>query len=76
MRIYVDEDSIESHVMQLLRKAGHDVQLPSEADLMERSDPVQLLHAINERRVLLSMNHDDFEALHDLVKGSGGRVVA
>jgi hypothetical protein len=35
-------------------------------------DPVHLTHAIRENRVLFTGNHDDFEALHDLIMQAGG----
>jgi hypothetical protein len=57
---------------RLLRNAGHDVQIPADANISGEDDAVHFTHAIRERRVLLSGNHDDFEQLHYLVIQSGG----
>jgi hypothetical protein len=34
MRLYLDEDSASSLLVQLLRSAGHDVQTPTEAGMI------------------------------------------
>jgi hypothetical protein len=73
MKIYIDEDTASRQLTQLLRAAGHDVQIPVEAGLVGKSDVVQLTHAVREGRVCLSRNYEDFEELHDLLKESGGR---
>jgi hypothetical protein len=65
MRLYLDDDSAEKLLVHLLRQAGHDVQIPSEARKSGEEDPVHLTHAIREDRLLLSRNHDDFRNLHD-----------
>ena len=72
MRLYLDDDSIAVVLVRLLRQAGHDLLLPSEAGLSGDSDAVHFEHAIREQRVLLSKNHDDFEDLHRLVMTSTG----
>jgi hypothetical protein len=56
----------------LLRRASHDVVLPTSAGLSGQTDPVHLTHAVGENRILLSGNHDDFEELHALVIATGG----
>jgi hypothetical protein len=38
-----------------------------------KKDPQHLLQAIRAGRVLFSHNHDDFQLLHELVLGAGGR---
>lgn len=73
MRLYLDDDSTAGVLVRLLRKAGHDVLLPREADLDGEADPVHLTRAIREGRTLLSRNHDDFQDLHELVVAAGGR---
>ena len=55
-----------------MRQAGFDVLTAAEANTLEKSDAVQLAHAIGEQRVLITGNHDDFEDLHDLVLIAGG----
>ena len=72
MRLYLDDDTVETLLVRLLERAGHDVELPKDARLVGRSDPVQLQRAITTGRALLSRNHDDFEELHDLVRAAGG----
>jgi hypothetical protein len=50
-----------------LQKAGHDVQLPVEVGLKGSRDAVHLRHAVREGRLVLTRNHENFEALHELV---------
>ena len=59
-------------LIRLLIRAGHDVQTPSVAGISGGDDPVHLLQAARDDRVLLSHNHDDFKNLHDLVTQTGG----
>jgi hypothetical protein len=72
MRLYLDDDSIARALVSGLRQAGHDVEIPRDAGLKGRSDPVQLLHAIKSQRLVLTGNYDDFEELHELVLGAQG----
>ena len=67
MRLYIDDDSIDPHLIRLLRHDGRDVQAPADDGLAGRSDQVHLAHAIRERRAILTRNSADFAALHDLV---------
>lgn len=72
MKLYLDDDSADSLLLRLLRKAGHDVQLPQDIGMSGESDPVHLTAAARSQRVLLSANHDDFRELHELVYYTGG----
>ncbi|MFV0446001.1 MAG: DUF5615 family PIN-like protein [Planctomycetaceae bacterium] len=72
MRIDLDDDSIETALVRLLRVAGHDVRIPSEAAITGAADPVHLTAAIRDDRVFLTCNCDDFEDLHDLVLQAQG----
>ena len=72
MNLYVDEDSVHGLLVRLLQRADHDIEVPSDVELVGDSDPVQFVHAIDVHRPLLSANYDDFEELHDLVVHSGG----
>jgi predicted nuclease of predicted toxin-antitoxin system len=72
MRLYLDDDSISAHLVNVLRQAGHDVQLPADVGAAGEADPVHLTHAVQGNRVLLSHNHDDFEELHDLILAAQG----
>jgi ABC-type Mn2+/Zn2+ transport system ATPase subunit len=67
MRLYVDDDSADPHLIRLLRRDGHEVQTPTDVGLSGQRDQVHLAHAIRERRALLTRNAVDFAALHDLV---------
>jgi Domain of unknown function (DUF5615) len=59
MRIYIDEDMAAGVLVRLLQKAGHDVEIPSGAGTLGRSDPVQLTFSIHESRVCLTANYED-----------------
>lgn len=72
MNLYLDEDSVQRLLVQLLRGAGHDVAVPSDIGLLSRSDAVSLRFAIGTDRSLLTANHDDFRELHDLILTAGG----
>ena len=65
MRLYIDDDCVDPSLVRLLRRDGHDVQLPADVGLVGISD--QIAHAIRDRRAVLTKNYRDFEALHDLV---------
>jgi hypothetical protein len=52
MRLYIDDDSVDPGLIRLLRRDGHDVQIPADAGLMGSSDQVHFAHAIREQRVL------------------------
>lgn len=73
MRIYNDEDMADGLLVQLLQRAGHDVETPASVGMLGRSDPVQLRHAIRENRVGLTANHRDFEDLHLLISEAKGQ---
>jgi hypothetical protein len=67
MRLYIDDDSVDAGLIRLLRRDGHDVQIPADVALDGSSDQVHLAHAIRDQRALLTRNYGDFEDLHDLV---------
>jgi Domain of unknown function (DUF5615) len=72
MRLYVDDNLVDPHLVALLRRAGHTVVLPADVGLPGASDPKHFLKAIGQGLTLLSANYTDFNDLHDLVIGSGG----
>jgi hypothetical protein len=72
MRIYLDDDSASPLLAKLLRQAGHDVQLPTDAGFAGADDAVHLTHAVKEDRVFLSANHDHFRILHGLMMQGQG----
>jgi hypothetical protein len=68
----LDDDIVSQALAQLLRQAGHDVQLPADVGLAGKADPVHLAHAIRQDRVCLTRNYRDFENLHDLILTASG----
>jgi predicted nuclease of predicted toxin-antitoxin system len=79
MKLYLDEDSVATLLVKLLRQAGHDILLPAEIGMVGKTDPVQLTRAIREGRALLTKNYDDFLILHELIvqaKGTHSGVLA
>ena len=72
MRLYLDEDIASRHLVQALRKAGHDVTTPADVGLLGESDTLQLTHAVRDDRVCLSRNSRDFKNLHNLILLCGG----
>jgi len=73
MNLYLDDDSVHRVLVRLLKQAGHNVEIPSDAELMGRPDPVHLTHTIECQRVLLTANHNDFADLHELVAAARGQ---
>ena len=67
MRLYLDDDSVDPGLVRLLRRDGHDVQIPADVGLMGRSDQAHLAQAIRDRRAVLTRNSNDFKDLHDPV---------
>lgn len=72
MKVYLDDDTAWPLLAKLLRKAGHNVQLPAEIGMTGAPDPVHLTHAIADGRICLTKNHDDFWILHNLIKQAQG----
>jgi len=72
MRIYLDDHLTSGLLTRLLRNAGHDLRLPAEIGRAGSHDAVHLRHAIQERRVFLSEDHEDFKVLHELVLEAQG----
>jgi hypothetical protein len=65
MRPYLDDDSAETLLVTLLRRAGHDVQIPADVGKAGQTDAVHFTHAIRESRALLSRNQNfHHEFLH------------
>ena len=72
MRLYLDEDTAWNHLVQTLRRAGHDTQTAMQFGLTGESDAVQMAKAIREERAVLTRNYCDFEDLHNLVDVAQG----
>jgi hypothetical protein len=71
MTLYIDDDSVDPRLIRLLRRDGHDVQIPADVGRSGSSDPLHLAHAIRDGRPVLTRNYRDFEALHDPVVSAG-----
>jgi hypothetical protein len=68
MRLYLDDDVASRIFVRLPRQAGHDVEIPPDANLGGADDVLHMIHAVETDRVLVSRNHDDFRNLHTLVE--------
>lgn len=64
VRLYVDEDALDSDLVSALRARGVDVITAREAGLIEQKDEVHLEYATRQGRALLSFNVGDFHRLH------------
>lgn len=65
LRLLVDEDAQDKLLVKFLRDAGHDVITVNQAGLMSETDDIVLDYAKKEKRLLLTFNCDDFQALHE-----------
>ncbi len=54
-RLYLDED-VRSLLAEVLRQRGYDVLHVIEANMESKSDPEQLVYAINHQRAILTHN--------------------
>jgi predicted nuclease of predicted toxin-antitoxin system len=72
MRLYLDDDTAAAVLVNLLRKAGHDVQVPGDVGLTGAPDAMHLARSIVDDRVCVTKNHDDFWILHNLLKHARG----
>ncbi len=59
MRLYLDDDSVDPGLIRLLRRDGHNVQVPADVGLAGSSDQVHLAHAVRNRRAFLTRNYRD-----------------
>ena len=78
MNLYLDDDTAAALLVKLLRKAGHDVRLPSDVGLAGQPDPAHLARAIRDGRVCMTKNYNDYWLLHALIvqaKGSHPGIV-
>ncbi len=78
MKIHLDDDIASPLMAKLLRKAGHDVQLPTDVGMVGQPDPVHLTRSIRDDRVCVTKNYNDFWLLHVLLmqaKGSHPGIV-
>jgi hypothetical protein len=50
MKLYLDDDTASPLLTKLLRKAGHDVMIPSDIGMSGKPDPAHLKCAVREKR--------------------------
>ena len=72
MRVLIDENMSSTRLATRLRSAGHDIVLSTEVGLVSVHDARVVLWAARENRSLLTRDHEDFAALHDLIRGVSG----
>ena len=75
MNLYLDDDSSQALLVRLLRREGHTVITSMDAGMSGRKDAEHFAAAIQLVHVLLTHNHEDFDALHELIRISGGQHV-
>ena len=73
MNIYVDDNTCKALLVTLLRKAGHQVTVPSDVGTAGDSDARHLLYALTHALLVLTKDHNDFEDLHLVVQVSSGQ---
>jgi hypothetical protein len=64
LRIYLDDCAYSKPLVRLLRATGHDVMTPIEAGTTGFPDAAHLQRAAAESRTIVTMDADDFAALH------------
>lgn len=72
MNLYLDDDSLQTLLVRLLREAGHDIVRSTDAGIEGASDSVHFTKAIELNRVLRTRNQKDFVQLHTLVLAATG----
>ena len=71
IRLYLDEDAMDSDLIHALRLRGVDVTTALEVGLTNSADEEQLEYAIKDGRALYSFNVSDFMALHTSYVAAG-----
>ncbi len=64
IRLYLDEDTMDSDLLAALRLRNVDVVSTGEVQMLSRSDEEQLQWALNNQRVIYSFNARDFYRIH------------
>jgi predicted nuclease of predicted toxin-antitoxin system len=74
LRLLADEDTQAKRLVDMLRRAGHDVVTVPEAGLTSVLDKRVLQYAQRDDRILLTSNCDDFRELHHANPGHAGII--
>jgi hypothetical protein len=64
VRLYLDEDAMDSDLVDALRARGVNLKTAYEAGMIEREDHDHLTYATKEKRVVYSFNVGHFCRLH------------
>ncbi len=72
MRILIDENMSSRRLVTRLQSTGQDVVLATDVGLGSIADARVLAWAVAQDRAVLTRDHEDFAALHDLVVSVGG----
>jgi predicted nuclease of predicted toxin-antitoxin system len=73
MNLYVDDNTCKAVLVALLRKAGHQVTVPSDVGTTGVSDVRHFLHAVTNGLLVLTKDHNDFADLHAVVQATHGQ---
>jgi predicted nuclease of predicted toxin-antitoxin system len=71
IKIYIDEDAMDSDLVAALRSRGVTAIAALDAGLVEKSDDEQLAFAAEHGCVLYTFNVSDFYRLHTVSAGAG-----
>ena len=72
MRVLIDENMSSRRLAVRLQTAGHDIVFAADVGLASVSDARVMAWAVAQNRPVLTRDHEDFAALHDLVIAVGG----
>ena len=72
MRVLIDENMSSRRLAVRLQTAGHDIVFADDVGLASVSDARVMAWAVAQNRPVLTRDHEDFAALHDLVIAVGG----
>lgn len=64
IRLYIDEDAMDTDLVRALRARGADVITANDAAMIERPDEEHLAYATTQGRILYSFNKGDYYRLH------------
>jgi hypothetical protein len=71
IRLYVDEDAMDSGLVRGLRHKGFDVLTAAKAGMLQRTDEDHLRFATSVDHVLYSFNVGDYQGIHSQWMATG-----
>lgn len=72
MNLYLDDNSVKASLVNLLRRSGHQVTVPTDLGRVGASDPRHRAACASHWLVILTRDHDDYLDLHDLIQATHG----